>query len=134
MSDPALTGLEGKVAVVTGAGRMRSIGRPIAVELARAGRDVVLTGTGRPVERYPDDEQAAGWRDIESVADEIRAFGVRALPVVSDVSDAAAVDALARDVVDEMGRVDIVVNNAGAARGADRVPGVDLAADGGRHR
>jgi len=43
-----LTGLEGKVAVVTGAGRMRSIGRPIAVELARAGCDVVLTGTGRP--------------------------------------------------------------------------------------
>ena len=50
---------------------MRSIGRPIAVELARAGCDVVLTGTGRPVERYPDDEKPAGWRDIESVADEV---------------------------------------------------------------
>ena len=36
MTDMTLTGLEGKVAVVTGAGRMRSIGRPIAVELARA--------------------------------------------------------------------------------------------------
>ena len=42
-----LGGFDGKVAVVTGAGRMRSIGRPIAVELARAGCDVVLTGTGR---------------------------------------------------------------------------------------
>ena len=70
-----LTGLEGKVAVVTGAGRMRSIGRPIAVELARAGCDVVLTGTGRSPDRYPDDEKAAGWRDIESVADEVRAVG-----------------------------------------------------------
>ena len=47
-----ITGLENKVAVVTGAGRMRSIGRPIAVELARAGCDVVLTGTGRaPVDK-----------------------------------------------------------------------------------
>jgi NAD(P)-dependent dehydrogenase (short-subunit alcohol dehydrogenase family) len=62
--------LDGKVAVVTGAGRMRSIGRPIAVELARAGCDVVLTGTGRSPDRYPDEEKAAGWRDIESVADE----------------------------------------------------------------
>jgi NAD(P)-dependent dehydrogenase (short-subunit alcohol dehydrogenase family) len=121
-----LTGLDGKVAVVTGAGRMRSIGRPIAVELARAGCDVVLTGTGRAPADYPADEQEAGWRDIESVADEVRTIGRRALPVVSDVSDLDAVDALAQQVADEMGRVDIVVNNAGAARGADRVPVVDL--------
>jgi len=121
-----LTGLDGKVAVVTGAGRMRSIGRPIAVELARAGCDVVLTGTGRPPERYPDDEKACGWRDIESVADEIRALGRRALPVVSDVADWTSVEALAGRVVNELGRVDIVVNNAGAARGPDRVPVVDL--------
>jgi NAD(P)-dependent dehydrogenase (short-subunit alcohol dehydrogenase family) len=129
MTDLALTGLEGKVAVVTGAGRMRSIGRPIAVELARAGCDVVLTGTGRPLDQYPDDEKEVGWRDIDAVADEIRALGRRALPVVSDVSDSAAVDALAQRVVDELGRVDIVVNNAGAARGPDRVPVVDLDLD-----
>ncbi|MEO9223161.1 MAG: short-chain dehydrogenase, partial [Mycobacteriaceae bacterium] len=42
-----LTGLAGKVALVTGAGRMRSIGRAVALELARAGCDVVVTGTGR---------------------------------------------------------------------------------------
>jgi NAD(P)-dependent dehydrogenase (short-subunit alcohol dehydrogenase family) len=129
MSGLTLSGLDGKVAVVTGAGRMRSIGRPIAVELARAGCDVVLTGTGRPPERYPADEQEAGWRDIDSVADEIRALGRRALPVVSDVSDHDAVEALADHVLGEMGRVDIVVNNAGAARGDDRVPVVDLAVE-----
>ena len=121
-----LTGLDGKVAVVTGAGRMRSIGRPIAVELARAGCDVVLTGTGRSPERYPDDEKACGWRDIDSVADEIRALGRRALPVVSDVADWPSVEALAARVVGELGRVDIVVNNAGAARGPDRVPVIEL--------
>jgi 3-oxoacyl-[acyl-carrier protein] reductase len=120
------TGFEGKVAVVTGAGRMRSIGRPIAVELARAGCDVVLTGTGRAPERYPDDEKAAGWRDIDSVADEVRALGRRATTLVSDVSDLAAVEALRDRVLADHGRVDIVVNNAGAARGEDRKPVVEL--------
>lgn len=121
-----LTGLEGKIAIVTGAGRMRSIGRPIAVTLARAGCDVVLTGTGRSPDRYPEDEQAAGWRDIESVAEEIRALGRRALAVVSDVSKFEAVDALLDRVTREFGGVDVLVNNAGATRGTDRVPIIDL--------
>ena len=111
---------------MTGAGRMRSIGRPIAVELARAGCDIVLTGTGRSPDRYPDDEQAAGWQDIESVADEVRAVGRRALTAVSDVSDLAAVEALAERTMAELGRVDIVVNNAGASKGEDRKPVIDL--------
>jgi 3-oxoacyl-[acyl-carrier protein] reductase len=124
-----LSGLENKVAVVTGAGRMRSIGRPAAVELARAGCDVVLTGTGRSPDRYPDDEKAAGWHDIESVAEEVRATGRRALPLISDVSDIGAVEALAATVLEEFGRVDIVVNNAGAAKGEDRKPVVDVDPD-----
>lgn len=122
-----LTGFEGKVAVVTGAGRMRSIGRPIALALAKAGCDVVLTGTGRPAEQYPDDEREVNWRDIESVADEIRQLGRRALPVVSDVGNPEAVDALLELVVGEFGRVDFLVNNAGAARGGDRVPATEMA-------
>jgi NAD(P)-dependent dehydrogenase (short-subunit alcohol dehydrogenase family) len=121
-----LSGLEGKVAVVTGAGRMRSIGRPIAVALARAGCDIVLTGTGRSPDRYPDEEKAAGWRDIDSVADEIVAAGRRPLAVVSDVADLEAVERLADSVMDEFGRVDIVINNASVARGDDRKPVVDL--------
>lgn len=121
-----LTGLTDKVAVVTGAGRMRSIGRPIAVELARAGCDIVLTGTGRPPDRYPEDEKAAGWKDIESVAEEVRALGRRALTAVSDVSDQAAVESLAERVMGELGRVDILVNNAGASKGEDRKPVIDL--------
>lgn len=129
MAGLELTGLEGKVAVITGAGRMRSIGRPIAVEMAKAGCDIMLTGTGRAPENYPDDEQAAGWHDIESVAEEVIATGHRALSVVSDVSDPASVEALANQVMSEFGRVDFVVNNAGAARGSDRVPVVDLAVD-----
>ena len=121
-----LTGLTDKIAVVTGAGRMRSIGRPIALELARAGCDIVLTGTGRSPDRYPDDEKAAGWRDIESVAEEVRALGRRAITAVSDVSDLAAVEALAARTMEEFGRVDVLVNNAGASRGEDRRPVLDV--------
>ena len=122
-----LNGFDGKVALVTGAGRMRSIGRPIAVALARAGCDVVLTGSGRHPDRYPEDEKAAGWRDVESVAEEVRALGRRALPLVSDVSDEQAIARLVEDVMGEFGRVDILVNNAGAARSErDRKPIVDL--------
>ena len=124
-----LTGHEGKVAVVTGAGRMRSIGRPIAVELAKIGCRVVLTGSGRPPADFPDDEKAVGWRDVESVADEIRAAGGIALPLVSDVGDEAAVRALLDRTLQEFGRVDYIVNNAGAARGRDRVPVVDMPID-----
>jgi len=121
-----LTGLDGKVAVVTGAGRMRSIGRSIALQLAKGGCDVVITGTGRAPEHFPDDEKQAGWRDIESVADEIRALGRRALPLVSNVADFDSVNALADQVLEEMGRVDFVINNAGAARAGDRAPVVDV--------
>lgn len=121
-----LTGFDNKVAIVTGAGRMRSIGRPIALTLAKAGCDVVLTGTGKSPERYPDDEKAAGWRDIESVADEIRAQGRRALPLVSDVSSPEAVEALADRILAEFGRVDFVINNAGSTKGQDRQPVVTL--------
>lgn len=124
-----LTGLEGRVAVVTGAGRMRSIGRAIAVEMARAGCDVVVTGTGRAPREYPADEKSVGWRDIESVADEVRSLGRRALPVVCDISDEAGVDTLLGRTLDQFGRVDVVVNNAAASRGGDRVPVVDLDVD-----
>ena len=124
-----LTGLEGKVAVVTGAGRMRSIGRQIALAFARVGTDVVITGTGRSPDRYPEDEQAAGWSDIDSVADEIRELGARALPLVSDVSDEGSVRGLLESTLSEFGRVDFVINNAAASRGPDRVPVVDMPID-----
>ena len=129
MTDDNEKGLEGKVAVVSGAGRMRSIGHSIAVELARQGCDVVLTGTGRPQGRYPDDEKQAGWRDIQSVGDEIRELGRKALEVVSDVTDSAAVEDLAEQVLGHFGRVDILVNNAGAPLGEDRKPVVEVDPD-----
>jgi len=114
--------LDGKVAIVTGAGRLRGIGRAAAVKLAEMGADVVVTGTGRKPESYPPDEKAAGWKDIESTAEQVRAKGRRALPVVVDITDRAAVQKMMGQVVKEFGRVDILVNNAAFARGEDRLP------------
>lgn len=121
--------LSGKVAIVTGAGRLRGIGRATANVLARMGADVVVTGTGRDPDTFPPDEKEAGWRDIESTADEVRSFGVRALPVVMDVSKADDVQRLIDDSVAELGSVDILINNAAAPYGEDRVPVVEVAED-----
>ncbi|NLD75272.1 MAG: SDR family oxidoreductase [Acidimicrobiales bacterium] len=88
--------LEGKVAVVSGIGP--GMGRDISLAFAREGADVALLG--RTAEK------------LESVAAEVEALGQRALPVVCDIADESACDAAAASVVDALGRLDIVVNNA----------------------
>ncbi|MBI2907051.1 MAG: SDR family oxidoreductase [Chloroflexi bacterium] len=129
MSGGEVGELSGKVALVTGAGRKRGIGRATALALARAGADVVITGTGRPPESFPPDEKAVGWKDVESVAEEIRQLGRRALPLVVDVTSSDQVEGMVRRTLAELGRIDILVNNAAFARGPDRVPVVDLSED-----
>ena len=118
--------LTGKVAIVTGAGRMRGIGRGTANVLARMGASVVVTGTGRDPNTYPDDEKDADWRDIESTAEQVRSYGVESLPLVSNVSDEADVQRMVDATVDEFGRLDIIVNNAAAPYGNDRVSVLSL--------
>lgn len=118
--------LEGKVAVVTGAGRLRGIGREAALVLARMGANVVVTGTGRDPGTFPEDEKKIGWKDVASVADEIRKLGRRSIPIVADVSDASQVETMVNRTVKELGRVDILVNNAAAPLGKDRVPVVEM--------
>ena len=91
--------LEGNVAIVTGAGR--GIGRATALALAREGADVVLAA--RPV------------AEIEALAGEIGSVGREALPVRTDVTSKADVDAMVQQTLERFGRVDILVNNAGFA-------------------
>lgn len=119
--------LSGKVAIVTGAGRLRGIGRATANVLARMGADVVVTGTGRDPSTFPPDERQAGWRDVESTAEEVRSFGVKAKTVVMDVTKADDVQSLIDSTVAELGSVDIIINNAAAPYGEDRVPVIDVA-------
>ena len=118
--------LKGKVAVVTGAGRLRGIGRATANVLARMGADVVVTGTGRDPATFPPDEKEAGWRDIDSTADEVRSHGANALAVVMDVTNSDQVQSLVDQTVSEFGRLDILINNAAAPYGEDRVPVVEV--------
>lgn len=114
--------LDGRVAVVTGAGRMRGIGRATAVALADLGADVVVTGTGRDPATFPEDEKQAGWRDVESTAEQVRARGGRALTWIGDVSRSEAAPGLVDRVLEAFGRIDVLVNNAAYPRGNDRVP------------
>ena len=114
---------------MTGAGRMRGIGRATAVILARMGSNVVVTGTGRNPDTFPNDEKDVGWRDIDSTVEEIQANGVRGLPLVVDVSSEMDVRRMIDSTIEEFGRLDIIVNNAAAPYGPDRVPVLDLTAD-----
>lgn len=121
--------LDGKVAIVTGAGRLRGIGRTTALALADCGANLVVTGTGRDPAKFPADEQAIGWRDIDSTAEQVRARGRRCLPIVADVASNADVKRTVAATLQEFGRVDILVNNSAFARGPDRVPLLELSED-----
>lgn len=95
------------VALVTGASR--GIGRRLAIDLASAGYDVVCTA------RSSDESRGTLPGTIDATAAEVRAQGRRALPVRLDVRDEDGVKALADRVFDELGRCDLVVNNAAVA-------------------
>jgi 7-alpha-hydroxysteroid dehydrogenase len=89
--------LDGRVAIVTGAGQ--GIGAGSALALAEAGADVALA--------------ARTEADLEVVAEKVRALGRRAVVAPTDVTDGDALTALVDKTVSELGRVDVLVNNAG---------------------
>ena len=89
--------LQGKVALVTGAGK--GIGRAVALALAAEGVNVGLL--------------ARTDSDLQSLAAEIATHGVKTCSVVADVADRAAMEAAAAQIAQELGPVDILINNAG---------------------
>jgi 3-oxoacyl-[acyl-carrier protein] reductase len=98
-----MVSLEGRVAVVTGAGR--GVGRAASLELARRGAHVALV--------------ARTESELQEVAHEIEALGRRSLVVVADVANESQVARMAERILAEFGTADILVNNAGiASRGS----------------
>ena len=118
--------LSQKVAIVTGATRQRGLGRAIALALAHAGADVVVTGSDRTPLNLTPEEQKAGWRGAVDVVKEILALGVRSHAVFIDVRKPQDVQRMVRETVERMSRIDILVNNATFPRAGDRVPLLDL--------
>jgi len=118
--------LQGKVAIVTGAGGRNGIGRAIATRLAQEGADVVVTDVEASLEAIRPDDRQAGWKGLPSVVEEIEAMGRRSLGLFSDVSDGSQVANMLSRALDEFTKVDILVNNAGSRPGKDRVPVVEL--------
>jgi 3-oxoacyl-[acyl-carrier protein] reductase/meso-butanediol dehydrogenase/(S,S)-butanediol dehydrogenase/diacetyl reductase len=110
-----MAGLEGRVALVTGAARQRGIGRAIALRLAQEGADVVVSGAHRDRRDFPEGEKQSSWQGLASVAAEVEALGHRSLPLEADVTRKADVQSLVERTMDAFGRIDILVNNAGAA-------------------
>ncbi len=93
--------LDGKTAIVTGAGR--GIGRAIAKELGATGANVVVN--------YANSADSA-----MEVAEEIREYGPKALPIRADVTDYDQVREMISQTLETFGQVDILVNNAGITR------------------
>ncbi len=118
--------LDGRIALVTGAARMRGIGRATAIRLAREGAAVVVSGSRRDPDSFPDAEKAAGWKGSASVVAEIQASGGQAITVDCDVTDPDDVAAMFAEAEKRFGCIDAVVNNAGVPGSAGTGPLLDI--------
>ena len=118
--------LDGKVAVVTGAGGRHGIGRAIATRLALEGADVIVTDVEQSLEAIRPEDRLEGWEGLTSVVKEIEGIGRKSMGMFSDVSDSHQVNEMITRTLSEFGKIDILVNNAGSRPGKDRVPVVEL--------
>ena len=114
--------LKDKVAIVTGAAGEFGIGRAIANRLAQDGAHVVVTDIANDPHGHNPDR----WAGVSEVAREIEEKGSQSMCVLTDVTDANQVDSMVEQVLDRFGGIDILVNNAAARPGPDRVPAVEL--------
>ena len=121
-----MTRLDGRVALVTGAGRYRGIGRAIVLRLAEEGADIVVTARQRDPSTFPAHEQEMGWKGIESVAEEVRGMGRRALALDCDVTDKEDLQRTVDAAVAELGGIDILVNNAALPSLAGAAPILEM--------
>ena len=113
--------LDGKVAIVTGAGGKAGIGRGIATRLAAEGAAIVACDI--------NDNGTPEWSGLPAVVDEINSSGGKAIGLTGSVADSDDVASIVEGAIAEFGQIDILVNNAGAPAGPDRVNVIDLPED-----
>jgi 3-oxoacyl-[acyl-carrier protein] reductase/meso-butanediol dehydrogenase/(S,S)-butanediol dehydrogenase/diacetyl reductase len=118
--------LDGHVAIVTGAGRQRGIGRATALKLASEGAAVVVSAVARSPDYFPAHEREAGWKGARSVADEIVSNGGRAIAIDCDVTKRAEVEKLIGETLARFGAISSLVNNAGVASDAGAASILDM--------
>ena len=110
--------LEGKTAIITGAGRPHGIGRSTALRLAEHGANVVVTDLCR---KYEGDLAFYGvgddWEQLQRVVSEVEARGRRGLACKVDVNQRDQIEACVEETVTRFGAIDILFNNAGTAVG-----------------
>jgi NAD(P)-dependent dehydrogenase (short-subunit alcohol dehydrogenase family) len=102
--------LDGKVALVTGAGGQHGLGQAIALRLAQEGAHVMLNDV---VAKRVD---SLAWAGLVDWACAIQTLGRRALPIVAN---ARQVDTMVQQGLEHFGQIDILVNNAGTLAGLD---------------
>lgn len=102
--------LKGKTAIVTGAAR--GIGRGIALKLAHAGANLALVDLGNPADSALTYNLAAQ-TDLLRAVEEANALGVKAVPILADVTRSADCERMAAETVRQLGSIDVLVNNAG---------------------
>jgi NAD(P)-dependent dehydrogenase (short-subunit alcohol dehydrogenase family) len=118
--------LDGRVVIVTGAGRKRGLGRAIALRLAEDGASVAVSAYPRSSDSFPDHEKVDGWKGSESVAEEIRVAGGKAIAIDCDVTKRDQVEHLIGETEKNLGPLYGVINNAGVASDAGVASIVDM--------
>ena len=88
--------LKGQTALITGAGR--GIGKTIAIKLAKSGADIVLADMSP---------------DVTEVREEVESLGRKCMTFEADVTDFEAIDTMVKKIIEELGSIHILVNNAG---------------------
>ena len=102
--------LKGKNAVVTGSAR--GIGRGIALKLAQAGANIACVDLGNPSDKALTYNLALQ-TDLLSTVEEVKRYGVTAMPILADITSYADCERMAAETVKQLGSIDVLINNAG---------------------
>jgi NAD(P)-dependent dehydrogenase (short-subunit alcohol dehydrogenase family) len=111
-------GYKGKTALVTGAASPIGFGRAICKLLAEEGADIAACGRNK--------------ENLDETVAICKAIGVDAIALIFDVRDADAVDAAAKEAAEHFGRIDVLINNAGASK-LQHTPFMEMDRDVWRH-